>query len=341
MFQVHFEDSQFERNRVDGKKKLRWNAVPTLFNVPNPPKPVTLRRALHSRFPLHTQISERLFHDHSYFKKGAIDAVSSNATDDNCVDEQTTDVGSADTRDESVPGPSTDSGIFNVDTSFYSDCIFTSDNTTDDACVPEQDSTARAVDPSYSLGIDDNFDERNTNGDSGVDHNAFPCSQNTNDSLASHVEHLKRKVKQLTQQLRNERKKNNQLVANLRHFLAPEQIRYLKLPPKSARTIRWSNATIKKCLQLRYTTGRNGYSHLRRLGYPVPAYRTLCNRVVNAEFRPGIQREVFQWLQVKMASQSLTFRDCSIALDEMQMRPCVEYDKGTTDNLFIYTKLAA
>jgi hypothetical protein len=29
-FQVHFESSQFEKVRADGKKKLKWNAVPTL-----------------------------------------------------------------------------------------------------------------------------------------------------------------------------------------------------------------------------------------------------------------------------------------------------------------------
>jgi len=42
--QAHFEDSQFENNRQDGKRPLKWNAVPTLFNIPNKPQPVTVRR---------------------------------------------------------------------------------------------------------------------------------------------------------------------------------------------------------------------------------------------------------------------------------------------------------
>nr|XP_012226643.1 PREDICTED: THAP domain-containing protein 5-like [Linepithema humile] len=33
----HFEDSQFEARRADGWKKLKPNAIPTLFDVPNPP----------------------------------------------------------------------------------------------------------------------------------------------------------------------------------------------------------------------------------------------------------------------------------------------------------------
>ncbi|XP_077277116.1 uncharacterized protein LOC143905529 [Temnothorax americanus] len=36
---VHFEDySQFESRRVDGVRKLKPNAVPTLFHVPNSPR---------------------------------------------------------------------------------------------------------------------------------------------------------------------------------------------------------------------------------------------------------------------------------------------------------------
>ncbi|XP_036143319.1 peroxynitrite isomerase THAP4-like [Monomorium pharaonis] len=33
----HFENSQFERHRSDGLRKLKPNAIPTLFDVPNPP----------------------------------------------------------------------------------------------------------------------------------------------------------------------------------------------------------------------------------------------------------------------------------------------------------------
>jgi len=139
---------------------------------------------------------------------------------------------------------------------------------------------------------------------------------------------LKQKVRHLTQQLQMQRKTHNQLVANLSRFLNPDQIRRLKLKPKSARHLRWSNHTVKTCLQLRYATGKKGYSHLRKLGYPVPAYRTLCDRVVKAEFRPGLQSDVFEWLRIKTMSQPDSFSDCSLALDEMQLHPCIEYDKG-------------
>ncbi|XP_029347901.1 THAP domain-containing protein 6-like, partial [Acyrthosiphon pisum] len=36
--EAHFEESEFELYRADGRVKLKPNAVPTLFNVPRPPK---------------------------------------------------------------------------------------------------------------------------------------------------------------------------------------------------------------------------------------------------------------------------------------------------------------
>ena len=41
--QAHFEDSQFLLNRADGRRLLKWKAIPTVFNVPNKPKLLTLK----------------------------------------------------------------------------------------------------------------------------------------------------------------------------------------------------------------------------------------------------------------------------------------------------------
>jgi len=76
---------------------------------------------------------------------------------------------------------------------------------------------------------------------------------------------LKKKVNHLTQPSLKMQKSHSQLLANLELFLNPDQIRLLMLNSKSARTVRWSNHTVKKCLQLRYTTGTKGYSHLQNL----------------------------------------------------------------------------
>ncbi|XP_016657422.1 THAP domain-containing protein 6-like [Acyrthosiphon pisum] len=51
--EVHFEETEFELHRADGRVKLRPDAVPTLFNVPRPPKKhnPSPRKSLYKRLP--------------------------------------------------------------------------------------------------------------------------------------------------------------------------------------------------------------------------------------------------------------------------------------------------
>jgi hypothetical protein len=74
---VHFEGSQFEQHRKDGKKKLRPGAVPTLFEVTNPPKPVTIKRTAtyNKRHTTATALHEGSSkgHDHIHNKRQKTD----------------------------------------------------------------------------------------------------------------------------------------------------------------------------------------------------------------------------------------------------------------------------
>lgn len=81
-------------------------------------------------------------------------------------------------------------------------------------------------------------------------------------------------------------------------------------------------------MQIRCVTGAYGYEYIRKRGFPMPSYRTLCNRVEPAQFRPGVQLDVLEWLRIKVAPLPSMARDCVVALDEMQLRPTVEFDKG-------------
>lgn len=91
----------------------------------------------------------------------------------------------------------------------------------------------------------------------------------------------------------------------------------------------WSNKTIKTSLQIRCATGVKGYNHLLKEGFPLPSYRTLCERVEKAQFETGIQHDVLSWLQIKLDSTDRPqAKDCVLALDEMQIHPTVEFDKG-------------
>ncbi|XP_035223754.1 uncharacterized protein LOC118196407 isoform X5 [Stegodyphus dumicola] len=55
--QVHFEENQFECSRQDGRKKLKPNAVPTLFTVPNPPQLLTPQRLKGIGLPKHRSVT--------------------------------------------------------------------------------------------------------------------------------------------------------------------------------------------------------------------------------------------------------------------------------------------
>ena len=54
----HFEDSQFMNKNT--KSKLIWNAVPTLFDVPNPPTRITSSRPLIKRSVVNKKTSVKL-----------------------------------------------------------------------------------------------------------------------------------------------------------------------------------------------------------------------------------------------------------------------------------------
>ncbi|CAL1580164.1 unnamed protein product [Knipowitschia caucasica] len=64
----------------------------------------------------------------------------------------------------------------------------------------------------------------------------------------------------------------------LQNFLYEDQIRALSLTKRSRRAV-WSLATILKARKIRTAVGTKGYEYLRELGYPLPSYRTLCNRL--------------------------------------------------------------
>lgn len=140
------------------------------------------------------------------------------------------------------------------------------------------------------------------------------------------IKRLQEQVRSLRRKLYTEKRHIVALTQNLNKFLSKDQVECLQLA--SRRAARWSNTTVKKALQIRCATGAQGYTHLVKEGYPLPSYRTLCEKVEKAQFQPGLQKDVMEWLRVKIGDQPPINRDCVLALDEMQLRPTFEYDRG-------------
>ena len=130
-------------------------------------------------------------------------------------------------------------------------------------------------------------------------------------------------------QLQQSKNREANLEVNIAKFLNSDQIDKLKRPAENkGSNIVWSSDTIQRCLAIRSIVGRNGYEYLRKLKFPLPSYRTLCRRIQNAPFAPGIQHDVLQWLKLKMDSKTEYEKLCVLLMDEMQLRTRVEFDKG-------------
>jgi hypothetical protein len=129
-------------------------------------------------------------------------------------------------------------------------------------------------------------------------------------------------------QVRGLQTKLDNLTTNL-GFLRPDQKRVLEAAHSYRnKGITWTLGTVKTAFQLRFVCGVKGYEFIRSLGYPLPSYRTLCDRVQPASFRPGVQLDVLRWLAVKMEGMQSQEKDCVLMMDEMQVRKSLEYDRG-------------
>ncbi|XP_044578928.1 uncharacterized protein LOC123261400 [Cotesia glomerata] len=139
--------------------------------------------------------------------------------------------------------------------------------------------------------------------------------QNENNALKNEVAHLTQK--------------STTLDDNLKKFLNPDQLLFLK-GSASTNSKPCSEDTIKKGLRIRLLMGTKAYKSLRdNEGFPLPAFSTLYNRLSGFNFAPGTFHSIIEWLGIKIQQeQDETARYCVLALDEMSIHPAVEYDRA-------------
>ena len=118
------------------------------------------------------------------------------------------------------------------------------------------------------------------------------------------------------------------LIDSVAKFLHADQIEKLKRPSES-KAITWSSETIQQCLAVRSVVGAKGYEYMHKLHFPFPSYRTLCRKIQNLPFAPGIQYDVLGLLKQKMRGREEHEKLCALLVDEMQLKRRVEYDKST------------
>lgn len=123
------------------------------------------------------------------------------------------------------------------------------------------------------------------------------------------------KLRQLQRENRTIKSCEQTLTANLRNFLAEDQIQHLN----GNKSHPWSSDTTSRGLKLRAVTGKNGYAYLRKDGFPEPSYRTLCEKVEILHMAPGIQVQLMELLELKTKEMLPREKLCVLLVDEVQL----------------------
>ena len=107
-------------------------------------------------------------------------------------------------------------------------------------------------------------------------------------------------------------------------FLNPDQLLYH--PEHGMKGRSWSEKTLKTGIQLKNACGTSGYNLLIEKGYPLPAAKTIQQRVSHIDFDVGVLKEVFPLLKQKINILPEDQRICAMYFDEMAITSKMEYD---------------
>src|SRR5688572_8957393 len=291
--EVHFEASQFEKNRQDGWRKLRPNAIPTIFHVPNPPRLMESGRRVLKRSASDDGDVLMKVHRISLEHKYAKPATGSPKIVDN-----------------------------------EADVVYSSSSLVDkNILISEKQPTEKEA--NFCVFNDFDVSEHIEIVTSQLSPRKLVQAEDRVHILTKENQQLTRQIRMLKKQLKASREENKQLKKKLEKVFSSDQILALQSPTGLSRGRRWSAQTIQRSLQMLFACGASGYCFLRSQGFPLPASRTLRHSLQGVRFDSGLLTEVFDLLQLKVAQMNDKERDCALTLDEMSITPSVEYDIRT------------
>lgn len=143
------------------------------------------------------------------------------------------------------------------------------------------------------------------------------CISRSYDVKTDLIIRLRQQVRSLQRQNAVLHTKLDGVTKKLQKFLHTDQIQQLQ----GSRYGKWTSETIRTAIKIQTVTGKNGYEYLRtEIGYPLPSYRTLCERVETLKMVPGVQTDVMELLKIMTQDMAPRERDCVLILDEVQLR---------------------
>ncbi|XP_067210069.1 uncharacterized protein [Linepithema humile] len=262
--EVHFSENMWEKPRIDGKRKLKQNAVPTIFNNNILTCDADIRNIKNHKSILQTVPDNELFN--------VCDRISS---------------------ETHVP----------MKTSNLSERSFTE--------TEKQSSATENVSESPTICNEndhDNLKQKLQHAELRAQEATLKLQQAN--VIINRIEKSRRILKKHVRRLIEEKKRiaqdnlKSQLQLNLKRIFNDDQIQILL--GRNSRDFKWSNNTILKALQLRFSCGSNGYNELLAQHMPLPSERTLQRKKED-------DRE----------------KDAVIAIDEMSIVSGEQFDPST------------
>ncbi|XP_044016104.1 uncharacterized protein LOC122857792 [Aphidius gifuensis] len=255
--EYHFTADMWEKVRVDGKKKLKRSAIPTIFG-----ELVTQVRYSSKDQPIKT-----LLQTPPQEPVKQIITIHDTSSNNIIIEEVTESVGN-DGDDDSRVSTTEDTADVNL-----------TDDEIDTPILPDENQ------PSHS---DNKIDASILSEKKQLSHSELiqyvkKLEQNLEQSEKQVIK-LKKNQQLLQNKLKYQLRKNKQLQARLnasssdavKQIFNNDQIQVMNGYKKSPQ---WSNSTIIKALKLRLTCGISGYKELIHHNHPLPSLRTLSRRL--------------------------------------------------------------
>ena len=89
----------------------------------------------------------------------------------------------------------------------------------------------------------------------------------------------------------------------------------------------WSDPVIVLCAELRFLGGTTAYEHLRNVWHlPIPAIRTLNDRLKLLKIQPGLSPDCAQLAEIKAKKLDDDDKHAVLVIDELSTQPKLEWD---------------
>ncbi|XP_075721817.1 uncharacterized protein LOC142765131 [Rhipicephalus microplus] len=289
---AHFEENNYEQHRADGWKKLKPNAVPTLFTFKPLPK---------ERKPP---------------KERTVPAPSSNETNKSPPGLRQYPAAVKTTletpQNHAVP-ESTRQG-----TSCYGHDTMEVDDAVVELSANTSDADSREVNAAAGETSNSTAESAELKKKLADLTRKYSELQQHHDTAKNTISGLKKKVQKLETEATN--------ISQNMKFLNDDQVRALSRSSSLGNS--WSPHTVKQGLQIKFACGTTGYETLRKMGYPLPSKRTLARRIQNLKFLPGVLHEVIDVMKCKAETMEDVEKDCVLFLDETEIVPGFELDRA-------------